>query len=410
MQNYITRKASILLVFGLFFISCSSIKSTESTENDAVSSGPLAEIEVINRQIEQNGQNESLLLRKTELFIEAAQQEELPSIREPFYLNARNTASIGISQFNDEEQQFSRLLSDAWSLEHNSGARLLQTRRSNDSQSDRTLNQAIDHLQNAIIIQPDSLSSYNVLSTAYYSSGLYSDAESTLQKLLEITDDPELTLSANEKLAFIYLESGDTQSAVLQYEMLQNENDSSITIQHGLINAYILNNEATKAIEQLQMLSNEYPDHVSYLESLASVKFQQVEITADSLLLSVGNSENVDKEVERLISELEQVKVIYDDLNQNSLMDEESTYSAAAYLMNGAFYLNDIRNSLPLSLSSSELAETMEINLLEASLPYWEQLIDLQPDNIENLNVLYTLYNRLNMLEEAESLEQSYNF
>lgn len=410
MPNQFTRRASLALVFGLFFItSCSSLSNTESNQTNSEESGPLSEIENINKLLEQDGQNRSLLLRKTELFIEAAKNEPNPSLREPFYTNARNTSIDGTRTFSDDSDQFKQLLTEAWSEEHNSGVRLLQE-HNNEGRENRTLDRAIHHLENAIIIQPESLSSYNVLSTAYYGSGRYSDAEKTLQKLLEITSDTEIQLPAKEKLAFIYLESGEREKAVQQYEQLQKENQSSITIQHGLINAYILNNQPEKATDQLKKLTEDYPDRVSYLESLASVRYQLVEIAANSLLTNPNSQSNVSTDIENLVLHLNEIQSIYNNLSENSLMNEESIYNAAGYHLNGAIYLSDLRHKLSLPASLNLLLEETEIELFEISLVYWEQLVDLNPNNIENLNTLFTLYSRLGMIEEAESLEQSYNF
>ncbi len=410
MLNLITRKASLVLVFGIFFItSCSSLNKTESASNKQQASGPLAEIESINMLIEQDGHDEALLLRKAELFIEAAQSESLPSSRKPLYRNARNTSIDGITRFSGNTQEFNRILNDAWSFEHNSGVRLLQA-RGEESSTERSLNKAIEHLENAIIIQPDSLSSYNVLSTAYYSNGLYTNAEETLNRLLEVSSDPDRVTATNEKLAFIYLESGEPGKSVSKYQELLKENSTSITIRHGLINAYILNNQPDKAAKQLQTLTDEYPDRITYLESLASVRYQMFETGVDSLLKHNGDAANIDMVLENLLSQINEITVIYDNLSENSLMDEESIYNAAGYHMNGAAYLKDLKNNVELRGSNSDLIDDTEVELLGISLSYWEQLVDLNPDNIEYLYTLYTLYNRLEMFEEAESLEQSHNF
>jgi len=231
-----------------------------------------------------------------------------------------------------------------------------------------------------------------------------------LNKLLKVNSDPDRVASINEKLAFIYLESGETDKSVSTYQELQKENSSSITIRHGLINAYILNNQPEKAAQQLQLLADEYPDRVTYLESLASVRYQLFETGIETLLGGDGASVNINPGIENLISQLNEIKLIYDNLSENSLLDEESIYNAAGYHTNGAAYLQDLKKSIDLSGSISELIDETEVKLLESSLVYWEQLVDLNPDNIEYLYTLYTLYTRLEMFEEAESLEQSYNF
>lgn len=410
MNHLITRQTSFLLVFGIFFISsCSSLNKTESANNTNTDSGPLSEIEAINKQIEESGNSESLLQRKTELFIEAAQKDPLPSSRKPLYRNARNTSLDAKSQFSESSQVFDQILTEAWSFEHNNGVRLLQA-DSDQNGSTNMFERAVAHLENAVILQPDSISSHNVLATAYYSNGLYTDADSVLNNVLKINTDPEKEIAVKEKLAFIYLESGNTGKAVSVYQYLFNENNSSITITHGLVNAYILDNRPGEAAQLLQNLTEEYPDLFSYKQSLVTVKYEQFRMKADSILAGMVTSKELETEIEDLISKLSDIKTIYDSFSESTLMGEERIHTAAGFHTNGAAYMEDIRKEIDLNSTISEKLSENENEFLELSLIYWEQLADLNSDNVEYLYNLYTVYNKLEMFEEAENIEQSFNF
>jgi tetratricopeptide (TPR) repeat protein len=410
MTQLFTRKTSFALVFGLFFIvSCSSLSKSESPNQSSSNTGPLTEIETINKQIEENGSSESLLLRKAQLFIEAAQNETLPSSRKTLYTNARNTSVDGAYQFSDKTAEFNQILAEAWSFEHNTGVRLLHA-NSDDSGSQDSFERAVSHLEYAITLQPDSLQSYNILATAYYSNGLYTDADNVLIQILEINTDPEKRRSVKEKQAFIYLESGNTNKAVSIYEDLFEENNSSITITHGLINAYILDNQHVNAALLLQDLKEQYPDQFSYKESLASVKYEQFRLAADSLLTGSNSSVDLETKVEDLISQLDLIKNIYEDLSENSLLGEERIHTVAGFHTNGASYLEDIREKVGPNTSAFEKLTESKNELLNLSLKYWEQLADINPDNVEYLYTLYTVYNKLEMFEKAENIEQSFNF
>jgi len=410
MTQLFTRQTSFALVFGLFFIvSCSSLSKTESDKNSPASSGPVTEIERIDKQIEEQGISESLLLRKTQLFIDAAQNEPLPSSRKPFYKNARNTSLDAKSQLSGGVSRLNKILTDAWSVEHNSGVRMLQT-DSDENGSVEIFEKAIAHLENAIILQPDSLPTYNILATAYYSNGLYTDANSVLNNILKVNTDPEKVAAVKEKQAFIYLESGNTSNSVAVYQDLFNGNSSSITITHGLINAYILDNQPEVAAKLLQDLIEQYPDQSTYKESLATVKYEQFKLGADSLLLLTDFSGNEESVIEDLISQLSDIKDIYEGLSESSLMGEKRIHTAAAFHTNGAAYLEDIRMNFDLDSEFSERLIESENEFLELSLKYWEQLADLNPDNVEYIYTLYTVYNKLEMFEEAENIEQSFNF
>lgn len=407
----LSRKTSFLLVFGLFFIaSCSSLNKTESNTDSPPNLSPLSEIERINRQIDNNGNSELLLLKKTRLFIEAAQNEALPSLRKPLYKNARTTSSDAESQFSRvNTSEFSNILTEAWSFEHNNGVRLLQA-DSDGNGSGRMFERAIAHLENAIILQPDSLSSYNVLATAFYSNGLYSDAINVLYNTLEINLVPEEVKEIKEKQAFIYLESGNTSKAVSVYEDLSDDNNLSITTTHGLVNAYILDNQPQKAAQLLQNLTEEYPDQISYKETLASVKYKVFKLNADILLADNDTLADLDANIDQLLVQLTDIKEVYESMPDNSLIENERLYTAAGFYTNGASYLEDVRTNFELNDSVSEILIETENEYLNLSLKYWEQLAELNPDNVKYLYSLYTIYNKLEMNEEAEKIEQSFNF
>ena len=47
---------------------------------------------------------------------------------------------------------------------------------------------------------------------------------------------------------------------------------------------------------------------------------------------------------------------------------------------------------------------------MEYSLPIWERLAELNPENMGYISNLHQVYLELGMNEDAESLERSYNF
>ncbi|MDR9365242.1 MAG: hypothetical protein RI575_07890 [Balneolaceae bacterium] len=52
----------------------------------------------------------------------------------------------------------------------------------------------------------------------------------------------------------------------------------------------------------------------------------------------------------------------------------------------------------------------MEQSFMEYALPLWERLAEINSDNLGYINNLYQVYLELDMQEEAESIERSYNF
>lgn len=400
MINFKTRMVGILLAFGIFFTySCATTEQSNTNINPQEQSVEQLQRELsdINEEIRNSPGNSELLIEKAQLLSEIAQKINPPSQRENYYRNIRDIANQGVSNQASVER-LDEIIRSSWALEQGEGVRLLQQ---DNSATDRDFNlRIVAHLNNAITVNPDSLVTYNLLANTQYRGGNYDQAIQTLRDAISVHGDnqPEI----REKLAYLYLESGNIETAINQYEKLSAEYPDQPQIKHGLANAYMLNNDHESAIAVLNGLIEEYPNRIEYKESLAGELYFTFRKDINML---INRSEVVtENDIEPLLARLNEIDSLYNDIDETVPLSDEHAFRKAAYLKNSALLLSDLS-----AKTNFESIEQKRIELLERSLELWERLTENNPDNINYIRSLHNIYLELDMNEEAESLKRSYN-
>ncbi len=397
------------IAFGVFFTlsSCSSTEQTQYQEQPSPSAEEEFESRLnnIDSQIEENPGEIGLRAQKAELLAAFAKSKEDPTQRKPVYQNLRDL-SVSAAQLNLDTEQLKPVLTAAWAEEQSSGMRLLQQ---DDPETPSTnYNRIISHFDNAITILPDSLVTYSLKATTHYRNGSLNKAVNTLEAAKSRSGSPETELS--EKLAYLYLESGKLDESVALYRELVESYPDDDHLLHGLANAYMLNEQHEEAVGLLQSLADKYPTRHNYQEALATELYFIFEKEARLLLSNPQNNEQSNESVGQLVTKLENVHNLFDNLRSDIPSNEENTYRMAAFYKNSASTLREMLSSLNLNDETKNSVETLEKNHLEYGLPLWERLAEINPDNLEYLTSLQQIYLNLGMEEEAESLERSINF
>ncbi|MEX0945177.1 MAG: tetratricopeptide repeat protein [Balneolaceae bacterium] len=337
--------------------------------------------------------------------MELAESQANPSDRYPIY---QNLYELSLESSNMEEpdvEHLDEIINRAWSSEQNSGVQLLQaTRNAEDVNSYYDI---LAHFDNAIVLQPDSLVTYNLMATTFYENGSINNAIDTLERAFEWSNSSDNTI--REKLAYLYLETGRTDEAINVYESLLASEPDNDHLTHGLTNAYMISNRHEDAIDRLTALVEQYPTRIYYREALASQLYYRFEEQTIGYLNDSGEISN-SITISDLISQLDEIHSIFDELNTNSPSNEESIFRMAT------FYKNSAGQLLQLATNQS-VPDEQAVNLnqladfyLENAITHWERLADMNPGNLEYLSILYDLYIQTERIEEAESIERSYNF
>lgn len=405
MNYFKTRMVSVMLAFGIFFVySCTiSEQTTQSrSETDSPISDLQAQLESIEDDLRNSPENSELLVEKAVILAAIAKRTSPPSQRENYYRNIKDIADQGISD-QQEIERLDEVIRSSWSLEQGEGVKLLQL--DNSGSDTELMDEITAHFQNAITVNPDSLVTYNLLANTQYRSGNYDKAIQTLNDALSVHGDnqPEV----REKLAYLYLESGDIETAISHYEDLTREYRNLPEIRHGLANAYMLNNDHESAIAVLNELIEEYPNRIEYKESLASELYFTFRQKVTS---SINSEEEVTAEkAESLISHLEEIDELYETIAETVPLSDENAFRKAAYMNNSSQLLNELSERLTNSEDAQRQLQQKRTEYLEQSLELWERLTENNPDNINYIRSLYDVYLQLDMEEEAESLKRSYN-
>lgn len=405
MKYRTARMSGLILAFGIFFsFSCSSLKTSDTTDSSVDRPNTLqSQIKQINLEIEENPGNTALKIQKADLLFRYAQSLPDPSDRKPIFKNIRDISESFTRESQESPDKLNDLLEKAWRTEHNSGFRLLQ-KKASESTDESEFRRITSHFENAITILPDSIKSYNLLATTHYRNGQVNKAIETL-KMAEIKGDqsnPDVT----EKLAYLYLETGNFNEAEKRYRTLSKNYPDEVLYRHGLINVLILSDNHEEAIQNLENLIEEYPTRYNYQQSLATEVYFLFKKKTDSLLQDAG-SDLTDSKREELIDLLDSAHNIFDSLQDTLPTTEENLFRMAAFYKNTSLRLKKL--SLNSVNQNNPLLELKD-QYLNYALPLWEQLAEINPENLEYITNLHQVYVELGMNVDAENLKRSYNF
>ena len=409
MINFTTRTAVPVLVgiaFGIFFtLSCSTVEQTESSTEELSTSDRLEmQLNEINQRIQQEPENSRHYHEKSEVLYSIAKNQPVQQ-RQPVYQNLRDHSNSAENQLGEHQAELDEILKKAWSNEQSQGVQILQQHR--DDGSDEYYPEILAHFNNAITIIPDSIVTYSLKATTLYENGYLNEAIETLETAKTISggSKPELL----EKLAYLYLESGNIEKSIEIYEGLAELKTDDHHIKHGLINAYIIHERHDEAAVMLKELSENYPSRYIYLEALANQKYFIFEHKAGQLLRSDLNERN-EGSIDEIDALADNIHAIYDSLRAKMPVNEENTLRMAAFYKQAHSIYSEI-----LQLGDFEDEQSAEIDerkeyFADLALPLWERLVELSPDNLDYLNNLYEVYILLGMDDDAEAIERSINF
>ncbi|TVQ66031.1 MAG: hypothetical protein EA360_07365 [Balneolaceae bacterium] len=398
-----TRMVSILLTFGLFFmLSCTAFERS-SDSGTGFHRGIENELRELNQQLQAEPENETLLLRKGELLFQLADQLAEPHQRTDIYREITTLSSSTVFQRDPDLTILNEKRKLIWNREQSSGIRLHQQDKSEGT--NRQHQQIADHFQNAIAILPDSLVTYSLLATTYYERGEVQQAINTLHLAMEENESvkPEII----EKLAWLLLETGDTEQSVSYYEQLVRENPSNSHFLHGLVNAYVISRMNARAVERLSLMTQEFPARTYYLETLFEQYYFLIESMATSYLQPEMTQNNPETAIADILLTAGKFEEIFTSLKERVPMSEELHFKTGLYFN----YLADLLDTLAehensRGESGSQISEKSDLSRKQA-LELIEKAAELNPDRLEYRYRLHEIYLRLNMTDEADQIERT---
>ncbi len=407
MINFITRMAGLVLAFG-FFIGCSVFQNS-SEQQTAESPDILSEKEFkeyitdVENQISTNP-TADLYFRKGDILIEWAQQQSDPQQRTKFYQQAdialtksdNLTDSLANSALKDEINQLRQVV---WSSEHNEGVQHLQ-----DAQSKDKYQRAGVHFSNASAIIPDSSSSYEMATRAFYKANEPQRAITLLEQGQLRLQPPPVQLL--ESLAFLYMEKGEPQKAAQVYNQALKQVNFSFNLMHGLANAYIESKEHQKAADILRQLIEKQPNTIRYRKLLAKELYRggekQIQVVIDDIQTNKSLNESNFSQAGSLLTMAEEQ---YSHLIDNHSDDMDLYSEAAQFYQNTAAYYQQLLPHLNNQMKK-EISDTIN-TYLSTSLPLLEQLAEEDQPSQQIWQQLYQTYSYLGMEEEAMNIKDN---
>jgi tetratricopeptide (TPR) repeat protein len=398
------------IVFGIFFItSCAQLGLTGNDESSAPPSTPEEinrELERINERLSENPSDSVLQREKAVLLYTLSQNAEDPLLRKPYYRNMRELQDGNEQAGLVANEGVEQVLNRAWSTEQGTGVELLQASRNSADTEAVDLDRIRAHFDNAILLQPDSLSTYNLLANTHYLSGDLTSAIDILNRALEVpgSDDPDI----RERLAYLNLESGNIEQSIDIYRNLTESYPEEDHFLHGLANALMLSNEHDDAISILNELAEEYETRFEYREALAVQLYYKFNSNIEDLQSGLEPEQTLsDDQISDLVDLAAQFDELLNGLEENLPLSEEQLYRNALIFRNSSEGFSDVSSMA--DESRREALESLQSEYLMKAVPLFERLVEDHPQNREYARSLHEMYRELGMDDEADALERSYN-
>lgn len=389
-----------------------------------------AALETVDNALEINPDNYIAHYYKGVILSSQAFELEPPSARKEIYAESRESLERAKELMEAQEEtpaeleELEETIISYWADEYNLGVNY----QNDDSLFNATPNPyelSLEHLENAVTINPDSAMTYQVLSSTHFQMDNIDQAISTYETAMDMVDSPEA--SDYEYLTSLYLFDNQYDKAIdLSQEALQVYEGNSVFVQF-LADAYIQSGERDKAIELVESLIQEEPDNAQYRRVLGTQVYQSVEALTSELselydeqfdLRRQANSESgsaqeaIMTELNQLENEIDAREAEIDELTDISIREmtevvrmepesEDANFILGIIYQNRAANLFDRRNNTNDNAESNRY-DDMAREVLDQARIHYEKAAEVNPDNPENWQSLFQVYTILNMEEEAE--------
>lgn len=300
---------------------------------------------------------------------------------------------------NRVDQQINDLITSYWALEHNAAVNLLT-----DSQTDRTLSGPDEsirtHLENAILIQPDSMASYETLAYHLLETGDSTGALELYEEAIDRFERPAPELY-DDLIELYFLDARYEEITELAARAREDYPQEIAFLQYQ-IDAHLQLGEREETIPLLRNLIQEETGNPLYHLLLGTQLYHLAmeEPDANIILITETSPDGVEAEnrVQEAIEQLETAAEL-DPANDHIFGTLGIIYR------NRAIVLFDRHDS------ASEVLQALDYERrgreqLEIARSYTERAAELNPEASEYLESLYRIYTRLGMTDEREEVIQ----
>ncbi len=422
----------VALLMGLF-ISCASTNPyADEAQSNIQNNNFEAALESAEEAITNHPDDPLGYYYKAVALGEIGAEQEDPSTRTEYYerMNeafeeAREVASK-LESTPNEIENISAIKGVIWRTEHNRAVNLA-TDDSLKKTVDDPLGDAVIHLQNATTVAPDSSLSWDVLSQVSAMNNDFSKAAQAKEKYMGMVHDTSITEQDYLQLAGFYY-SEDNLDKVL--EVLEKANDQypeSEEITSNLADIYMNTGNPEKSIATVEELVRQNPENPQYhlvlgtqvyqsalkLNDQINENFDQIfQLKQQAQQASGSESQEIKDKIDKLEQENQELEQEMNKLTDRAeeelnIVLEHREDDASAYNTLGVIYQNkakalfDKRNNTLDNQKSNEF-DNQAKEMLEEAMDNYQKAAEIDPDNQEYWEKLFSIYVALGMDEKAE--------
>ncbi|WP_421773996.1 tetratricopeptide repeat protein [Gracilimonas sp.] len=383
---------------------------------------------VLDRSIRNNPESGLPYYYKAMTYKEKAKTIPQPNERKGTYENFRESAVTAREKFAAQEEvpseagDVDNLILSTWGFEHNKAIEYV-----NDDSLKATVEEpikvAVAHLENAVIINPDSTLSWDILAQVQSLDGNYSGAIEALNTSMEMKGNPPS--EDYLRLGTYYRESEQPEEAISVLENGVESYPDSVQLVQVLADVYMQAGQRDKSIETIEALIERDPDNAQYHLALGTQLLQATTEISESITSNYDDIYDLGTELRNNRNRADAINASIDSLvsvneeltsEMNELSDRAESElirvtelrpedpKAYQYLgisfTNKAAALYEKRNFTQDNELASELDKQAKEELREA-MKYYEKAVELEPDNTANWQSLSRIYVQLDMQEKA---------
>lgn len=385
---------------------------------------------ILDRSIQQNPDNGIPYFYKGMTYAEMARTIPQASDRKPTYKKFRENMVTAREKFAameeapSEAEDVTPWIIDTWGREHNQAIEYVN----NDSLKatvEDPLKVAVAHLENAVIINPDSTLSWDILAQVQYMDGNYEGAIEAMKSTMELKDPPPS--DDYFKLGVYYSQNDQNDMAIETYTTGLELYPDSISLVQNLADAYMQNGQREKSISTIEDLIERDPDNPQYRLALATQLLQASTEISDAISVNYETVYDLDRESrnasrsrkEEIGNKVDSLFAVNEDLHENMIdlsdraekellaVAEQRPEDDKVYNFLGIAYQNkyailfEKRNITADNELASKYDKQAKEELRQA-MKYYEKAAELNPDNTQYWDILSRIYVTLDMQEKAE--------
>lgn len=354
----------------------------------------------------------------------AARAEYYKRMNETFE-EAREVASR-LESVPDEIENIGTIKSVFWRQEHNRAVNLATDDSLKQTVAD-PMGDAVEHLENATIVAPDSALSWDVLSQVAAMNNDFGKAAETKEKYFTMIPESEISEQDYLQLASFYYSDDNMEKVIEVLEKGREQYPESEEIASNLADTYMNTGRSDKSIATVEDLVERNPDNPQYRLVLGTQIYQSAlrfndritenydklfELERKVRQASGQEADKIKQQIAELEQENEELQEELDKLTERAIDELETVLEyrendASAYNTLGVIYQNkakayfDERNRTTDNQKAAKL-DSQAKEMLEKARENYVKATEIEPDNKDHWQKLFEIYVALGLDEKAE--------